>query len=70
MDYFKILDTVALLVDLPDPKLVVGQVGTILEQLDENVYEVEFADKKGRTLVTLPVESKNLMLLHFETVKQ
>ena len=70
MEHFKILDIVALLVDRPESKLVSGQVGTILEQLDENVYEVEFADKKGRTLVTLPIESKDLMLLHFENVEQ
>ena len=62
----KLLDTVALLKDMPDEKLVKGQVGTIIEMLDEGVYEVEFADKQGRTIASLALAGEELMLLHFE----
>ncbi len=62
----KLLDTVALLKDMPDEKLVKGQVGTIVEMLDEGVYEVEFADKQGRTIASLAIAVEELMLLHFE----
>ena len=62
----KLLDTVALLKDIPDEKLVKGQVGTIIEMLDKDVYEVEFADKQGRTIASLALVVEELMLLHFE----
>ena len=62
----KLLDTVALLKDMPDEKLVKGQVGTIIEMLDKDVYEVEFADKQGRTIASLALAVEELMLLHFE----
>ncbi len=62
----KLLDVVALLKDMPNDKLIKGQVGTIVETLDPGVYEVEFADKHGRTITSIPLTADNLMLLHFE----
>lgn len=62
----KLLDTVALLKDVPGEKLIKGQVGTIIEMLEEGVYEVEFADKQGRTIASLALAVEELMLLHFE----
>lgn len=64
----KLLDVVALLEDMPHEKLMKGQVGTIVEELGEGAYEVEFADRQGRTMTSLPLTTENLMLLHFETV--
>ena len=52
----KLLDVVALLTDLPYHKLQIGQVGTIVEKLADGVYEVEFADKQGRTIISCAVE--------------
>jgi hypothetical protein len=44
----KLLDVVALTVDLPEDNLWRGQVGTIVEILaGENAYEVEFSDRQG-----------------------
>ena len=37
-----LLDVVALLSDLPAQRLARGQVGTIVEQLNENIALVEF----------------------------
>ena len=62
----KLLDVIALLKDIPAEKLSKGQVGTIVEELDEGVYEVEFADKKGRTITSLALKTQDIMLLHFE----
>lgn len=62
----KLLDVVALLKDMPNEKLVKGQVGTIVEELDKGVYEVEFADKQGRMIASLTLATEDLMLLHFE----
>ena len=62
----KLYDTVAILKDLPEKKVVVGQVGTVIEELAEGVFEVEFADKLGETIAEIAVQSKDLMLLHYE----
>ena len=66
MHRIKLLDIVALLKNVPDKKLVRGQVGTVVEQLDENVFEVEFINKKGETIAMETLDEKNLFLLHFE----
>jgi hypothetical protein len=39
---------VALLTDLPAQRLARGQVGTIVEQLDDKTSLVEFSDEQGR----------------------
>lgn len=66
----RVLDVVALLNDLPERKLLKGQVGTIVEQLDENVFEVEFVDTQtGDTIALETVENKDLILLHFQLEK-
>jgi Domain of unknown function (DUF4926) len=66
----RILDVVALLNDLPEKKLLKGQVGTVVEQLDENVFEVEFVDTKtGDTIALETIHNKDLILLHFELEK-
>ncbi len=58
------LEVVALLVDLPELSLVSGQVGTVAEKLDHEVYEVEFCDDQGRTYAELAVPAGQLMRLH------
>ena len=65
----KVLDIVALLNDLPKKRLLKGQVGTVVEQLDENVFEVEFVNTNGETLAMEEIQSDNLFLLHFEIEK-
>lgn len=63
-----LLDVVALTEDIPDRGLRRGQVGTIVEILGPNVFEVEFADNEGRTYATLPLNAKQLMVLHYQAV--
>ena len=43
-DEIKLLDVVALTVDVPEHNLSRGQVGTVVEVL-KNGYEVEFSDR-------------------------
>ncbi|MBK8983328.1 MAG: DUF4926 domain-containing protein [Ignavibacteria bacterium] len=61
---FKLLDAIALL-KVRD-NLVIGQVGTIVEILDDENFEVEFSDTKGETIATAPVNAKDMLLLHYE----
>lgn len=65
MNKIQLLDVVALTEDLPDRKLRRGQVGTVVEILDEGVFEVEFSDTDGRTYAMLAVRADQLMVLHY-----
>jgi len=60
----KLLDTVALLEDLPSRKLKRGEVGTVVEILAPDVYEVEFSDDEGETYAELALRGDQLVLLH------
>ena len=60
----RLLETVALLNDLPERKLKRGEVGTIVEMLAPEVYEVEFCDEEGQTYAELALRSDQLMVLH------
>ena len=55
--------TVALLKDLPGESLVRGQVGTVVETLDVDRYEVEFVDTDGRTYGLATLERSPIMPL-------
>lgn len=46
--------------------LRLGQVGTIVETLADDRYEVEFCDRQGRTLALLPVHREYLLALQYE----
>jgi len=58
-----ILDVVALTEDLPERGLYRGQVGTIVEILAPDVFEVEFSDDKGRAYASLAIEASQLLVL-------
>ena len=60
----KLLDVVALLEDVPNDRLVRGQVGTIVEKLNPGVFEVEFSDDTGKTYASLSLRSNQLLVLH------
>ena len=60
------LDVVALLADLPDKGLSRGQVGTVVEALDENTALVEFSDDDGRAYAVVPCARRDLLVLHYE----
>lgn len=66
MDTPQLLDVVALTEDLPQKGLRRGQVGTLVEVLAPDVYEVEFSDREGRTYALLPLRSPQLMVLHYQ----
>lgn len=63
----KLLDVVALTVDLPEYNLWRGQVGTVVETLAEGTaFEVEFSDRNGRTYESVGLRSEQIMVLRFE----
>jgi hypothetical protein len=62
----KLLDVVALLQDLPELGLIRGQVGTIVEMYEPDVFEVEFSDSNGHTYALETLPASVLMLLHHQ----
>ncbi len=63
----KLLDVVALTVDLPEYNLWRGQVGTVVEILaGGTAFEVEFSDREGRTYESLGLRPEQIMVLHYE----
>ncbi len=63
----KLLDIVALTVDLPEYNLWRGQVGTVVETLASgSAFEVEFSDREGRTYESVGLRPDQIMVLHYE----
>ena len=66
----KQFDTVALIMDLPELNLYRGQVGTIVEEYEENAFEVEFIDLNGKTYALESLQASQLMLLHHQMLEE
>jgi hypothetical protein len=64
-DRLKSLDVVALTEDLPEHGLPRGQVGTVVEALGGDTFEVEFADDAGRPYRVVPVAGGQLIRLRY-----
>jgi hypothetical protein len=61
-----LLDVVALLNDLPAQRLTRGQVGTVVERLDEQNSLVEFSDDEGKAYAIVPCPDSALLVLHYD----
>ncbi|WP_333414464.1 DUF4926 domain-containing protein [Microcoleus sp. MOSTC5] len=66
----QLLDVVAIKEDLPDANLLAGQVGTIVEVLAPEVYEVEFSDDDGQTYAMLSLHSSQLLQLKYKSTAE
>ena len=65
----KLLDVVALAVDLPEANLWRGQVGTVVDILaGGTAFEVEFSDRNGRAYASLGLRPDQVMVLRYEPV--
>jgi hypothetical protein len=66
-DKVKLLDVVALTIDLPEYNLWRGQVGTVVELLaNGSAFEVEFSDRNGRTYESVGLRPEQIIVLRFE----
>jgi hypothetical protein len=69
MKDIRLLDVVALTVDLPEHHLWRGQVGTVVEILARgNAFEIEFSDSNGYTYKSLGLQPDQIMVLHYEPI--
>jgi len=65
-DKIEVTDVVAVTTELPKKGLNKGQVGTVVEKLGDNTFEIEFVDKEGHTYEQCPIPGSNLMRLQYE----
>ena len=65
----KLLDVVALTEDVSQEKLRRGEVGTVVEVLRPDVFEVEFADGDGQTYAMATLRKDQLMVLHYKPAR-
>jgi len=66
----KLLDIVALLENLPELNLYQGQVGTIVEEYEPGVFEVEFSDNTGKAYAIETLTENQLMVLHHSPLER
>ena len=66
----KLLDIVALVENLPELKLYRGQIGTIVEEYEPDVFEVEFSDTKGRTYALETLKASQLIALRHQPLEE
>lgn len=62
----QLLDVVVLTENIPDHALRRGQVGTVVELLNNDMFEVEFSDNDGQTYAELALRENQLIVLHYE----
>ena len=65
MDNIELLDVVALTEDLDSEGLRRGEVGTVVEQWKDGVFEVEFSDNSGKAYAFAALRPEQMMKLHF-----
>jgi Domain of unknown function (DUF4926) len=65
-DTIDILDVVAITKYLPERGLYRGQVGTVVEILAPDVFEVELSDDEGRAYVSTSIEADQLLALRYQ----
>ena len=66
---FRLLDVVALTADRQEDGLLCGHVGTVVEDLGDAVYEVEFSDDRGRCYALVALPATALLPLYHRRVQ-
>ena len=59
----RLLDVAALTEEVQAKRLLRGQVGTVVEVLAPEVYEVEFCDDDGRAYTSTALSASQLLVL-------
>ena len=70
MTELELLAAIAVTRDIPEDKLVRGQMGTIVEELVPGAYLVEFADEAGHPYAVVAMKTDDLMRLHHGPEKE
>ena len=65
MEDIKLLDVVALVEDLTSEGLKRGEVGTVVEEWKDGIFEVEFSDDAGKAYAFAALRPDQMMKLYF-----
>jgi len=60
----KRLDVVALIQNCPELGLYCGNIGTIVEEYEPGIFEVEFSDTNGQAYAIETLNASQLMVLY------
>ncbi|XGB40208.1 MAG: DUF4926 domain-containing protein [Cyanobacteria bacterium LVE1205-1] len=60
----KRLDVVALIQNCPEIGLYCGNIGTIVEEYEPGIFEVEFSDTNGKAYAIETLNASQLMVLY------
>jgi hypothetical protein len=66
----KLLDIVALRENMPEYDLYRGQVGTVVEILAPQIFEVDFSDDEGQSYAMLALKAEQLLVLHYNKLDE
>ncbi|MBS4029499.1 MAG: DUF4926 domain-containing protein [Ignavibacteriales bacterium] len=64
----KLYEVVAVLANNEERNIHRGMVGTIIEELSDNNFLIEFSNQDGETISLAPFHSENLLALEHATV--
>jgi hypothetical protein len=64
----KLLDVVAIIENLPKLGLYRGQVGTIVDEYEPGVFEVEFSDVQGKAYAVETLNASQIMVLYHQLI--
>jgi len=62
----KLLDVIAITENLPELGLYRGQVGTIVDEYEPGIFEVEFSDVLGKAYAVETLNASQLMVLYHQ----
>ena len=66
----KLLDVVALVEDLPELNLYRGNVGTIVEEYEPSIFEIEFSDTTGKAYAIETLNESQLMIRYHQPLEK
>ncbi|WP_017295021.1 DUF4926 domain-containing protein [Geminocystis herdmanii] len=66
----ELLDVIELLVDIPKFSLRKGEQGTIIEDYQDGIFEVEFANKKGEATAICSISQDKFIVVWSSKTEQ
>ena len=66
----ELFDVIQLLTDIPEFSLRKGEQGTIIDDYEDGVFEIEFTNKKGETTALCSISKDNFTVVWSSQTEQ
>lgn len=66
----ELLDVIELITDIPNFSLRKGEQGTIIEDYQDGIFEVEFSNKKGEATAICSIHQDNFIVVWSSKTEQ